>query len=77
MNLTGLSRVHFGQVIARTTIDVPRTLARSSVSYFGFLFWFPILVSYSSRARFPIRPKRFPIPLEWFPIYGVSYFRFL
>ena len=27
-----------GQVIARTTIDVPRTLG----AFLGFLFWFPI-----------------------------------
>ena len=64
-----------GQVIAGTTIDVPRPRARSSVSYLSsarsFLFWFPIPLERGFLfLRFPILPNRFPIPLEGFPIYG-------
>ena len=63
------------QVIAGTTIDVPRPRARSSVSYLSsarsFLFWFPIPLERGFLfLRFPILPNRFPIPLEGFPIYG-------
>ena len=65
----------WGQVIAGTTIDVPRPRARSSVSYLSsarsFLFWFPIPLERGFLfLRFPILPNRFPIPLEGFPIYG-------
>ena len=74
----------FGQVIARTTIDVPRTLG----AFLGFLFWFPIPlergflssqeVSYFLRMVSYLWGFLFLISLEpvlkWFPIYGVSYF---